>query len=60
MKTKKATWNDLARAYNKCHSDRPAQTLPMDTVWSWAIKQQSFKLIGDTLYMVVELEDDND
>jgi len=33
------TWNELADEYDAVHSGRPARTLPMELVYSWAETQ---------------------
>ena len=42
MTSKALTWDELADAYDKQHSGRPARTLPMDRVFEWAESQPSF------------------
>jgi hypothetical protein len=39
MVGKALTWDELANIYDKEHSGRPARTLPMDVVFTWAEKQ---------------------
>jgi hypothetical protein len=42
------TWDELAAYYDKEHSSRKARTLPMDTVWQWAMRQKDkFELQTD-------------
>lgn len=41
------TMNDLANAYDKCHSGRPARTLPMDKVIEWAEGRTDLFRVGE-------------
>lgn len=38
--SKALTWDNLAKEYNSQSSERSAQTLPMDTVFAWAERQE--------------------
>jgi hypothetical protein len=42
MDKKAITWEELADAYDSCHSNRKARTLPMDEVFDWGEKQKQF------------------
>ena len=58
FESKPMTWDELANAYDASHSSagRPARTLPMETVFSWAEKQTDrFCLhpVDDTLHRIV-------
>ena len=35
------TWNELADIYDKEHKGRPARTLPMDDIFTWAEEQEN-------------------
>ena len=42
----KLTWDDLADLYNEKTGGR-ARTMPMDTIYDWAIKQPDIKVTDD-------------
>jgi len=54
--TKALTWNELAEIYNKCHAGRSAKTLPMQTVFEWAMRQENifYNEEEETLHLVEE------
>lgn len=45
---KELTWDELACLYDAVHHGRPARTLPMDTVFNWAVSQtKQFRITKD-------------
>jgi len=41
------TWEDLANIYDKEHTGRPARTLPMETIFNWAVQQSDRFYVSD-------------
>jgi len=55
--SKALTWDDLANEYNKHHSGRGAQTLPMESIFDWAASQiEKFKVDDKegTIHLIIK------